>query len=136
MSARSDTLFWVQSYNAPMAFQAPRGKPVQLVYRGRTQPKLPEHPAPSGAKLRDYVGDYVSDELATTYRVELTDSGLVMNKRRGGDVRLTPLWRDDFGGSLWFTRPAEFLRDPSGRVNGLSVYIDDRSRDVRFIRRR
>ena len=136
MSARSDTLFWVQSYPAPVAFETPRGKPVQLVYRGRTQPKLQEYPTPAGAKLREYVGDYVSDELATTYRVELTDSGLVMNSRRVGNVRLTPLYRDDFGGSMWFTRSVEFLRDASGRVSGFSVYVDERSRDVRFVRRR
>jgi CubicO group peptidase (beta-lactamase class C family) len=136
MNARSDTLFWVPSYNAPMAFQTPRGKPVQLVYRGHTQPKLREYPTPAGAKLRDYVGDYVSDELATTYRVELTDSGLVMNSRRVGNIRLTPLWKDDFGGSMWFTRSVEFLRDSSGRVTGFSVYVDERSRDVRFVKRR
>ena len=136
MSARSDTLFWVASYNAPMVFQTPRGKPVQLVYRGRTQPKLQEYPTASGAKLREYVGDYVSDELATTYRVELTDGGLVMNNRRVGNVRLTPLWRDDFGGSMWFTRSVEFLRDPAGRVTGFTVYVDERSRDVQFVRRK
>jgi hypothetical protein len=135
-SAKSDTLFWVPSYNAPIVFQTPRGKPVQLVYRGRTQPKLQEYPTPTGAKLREYVGDSVSDELATTYRVELTDSGLVMNSRRVGNIRLTPLWKDDFGGSMWFTRSVEFLRDPQGRVTGFSVYIDDRSGDVRFVRRR
>jgi CubicO group peptidase (beta-lactamase class C family) len=134
-SARSDTLFWVPSYSAPIAFQTPPGKPVQLVYRGRTQPKLQEYPTPTGTKLKEYVGDYVSDELAMTYRVELTDSGLVMNSRRVGDVRLTPLWKDDFGGSMWFTRSVEFLRDLNGRVTGFSVYVDDRSRDVRFRRR-
>jgi len=29
-------------------------------------------------------------------------------------------------------RSAEFLRDGSGRVTGLSVTIDERSRDIRF----
>ena len=135
MSARSDTLFWVQSYNAPMAFHVTRGQPTQLTYRGRTYPKLEESPKPSAAKLREYVGDYESEELATTYRVELVDSGLVIQSRRHGTIRLTLLWKDDFGGSLRFMQSVEFLRNASGRVTGFSVLVDERSRDIRFVRR-
>jgi hypothetical protein len=135
MSARSDTLFWVQAYNAPMAFHSTRGQPMQLDYRGRTFPRLQEYPTPTTAKLREFVGDYESDELATTYRVELTDSGLVVKSRRHGTIRLTPLWKDDFGGSMRFMQSVEFLRNASGRVTGFSVLVDERSRDIRFVRR-
>jgi CubicO group peptidase (beta-lactamase class C family) len=135
MSARSDTLFWVQAYNAPMAFHSTRGQPMQLDYRGRTFPRLQEYPTPTTAKLREFVGDYESDELATVYRVELTDSGLVVKSRRHGTIRLTPLWKDDFGGSMRFMQSVEFLRNASGRVTGFSVLVDERSRDIRFVRR-
>jgi hypothetical protein len=48
----------------------------------------------------------------------------------------TWLWRDDFGGSAWFTRSVEFRRDAAGKVVGFSVFVDDRSRDIRFTKRR
>jgi hypothetical protein len=135
MAARSDTSFWVDAYAAPMTFRAVAGQPVRLVYRGRELPKL-EDPTPwSPAQLRELVGEYESDELKALYRVELSDSGLVMKHPRHGTIRLTNLWKDDFGGSTWFTKSVEFQRDQSGRVVGFSVFVDERSRDVRFTRR-
>ena len=78
---------------------------------------------------------HATDELKVTYRVEVGDSGLVMKHPRHGTIALTRLWKDDFGGSMWFTRSVEFQRDASGRVVGFSVFIDERSRDVRFTKR-
>ena len=135
MSARSDTSFWVASYNAPMTFQAVAGRPVQLSYRGRQHTKLEEQKPPSQAQLRDLTGEYFSEELDTRYIVALGDSGLVMRHRRHGTIRLTHQWKDDFSGSMWFTRSVEFQRDPRGRVTGFSVFIDERSRDIRFTKR-
>ena len=136
MAARSDTSFWVEAYSAPMTFQRGVGQPVRLTYRGRSYPKIEESTAPSAAQLRELTGVYESAELGTQYRVEVGDSGLLMKHPRHGTIRLTPLHKDDFGGSAWFTRSVEFRRDPSGRVTGFSVLIDERSRDVRFTRRR
>ena len=83
----------------------------------------------------DFAGEYESGELETRYRVEVKDGGLVMHHARHGTIPLTQLWKDDFGGSLWFTRSVEFQRDAAGHVVGFSVFIDDRSRDVRFVKR-
>ena len=70
------------------------------------------------------------------YRVEPDDSGLVMRHRRHGTIRLTRLWGDDFGGSMWFTRSVEFQRDArAGGVTGFAVLIDERSRNIRFTKR-
>lgn len=136
MSARSDTSFWVTAYNAPMTFRWVAGQPTQLTYRGRQFAKLDE-PAPlTSAQLREYTGDYESEELGVLYRVEQGDSGLVMRHRRHGTIRLTQLWRDDFGGSAWFAKSVEFQRDPRGQVTGFTVWIDERSRDIRFSKRR
>ncbi|HUQ82096.1 MAG TPA: serine hydrolase domain-containing protein [Gemmatimonadaceae bacterium] len=135
VAAKSDTSFWVEAYSAPMTFQSVAGKPVQLTYRGKSYPKLADSPALSPAQLRAYVGEYESTELAAAYRVELSDSGLVMKHPRHGTIALTRLWKDDFTGSAWFTRSVEFQRDASGRVTGFAVFIDERSRDVRFKKR-
>jgi CubicO group peptidase (beta-lactamase class C family) len=136
MSARSDTLFWVEAYNEPMILHAVAGQPTQLTYRGKPYLKLPESRPFSAARLKEFVGDYESDELQAGYRIEATDSGLVMRHPRHGTIALTWLWRDDFGGSAWFTRSVEFRRDATGKVVGFSVYVDDRSRDIRFTKRR
>ena len=85
---------------------------------------------------KEFVGDYESDELQASYRIDATDSGLVMRHPRHGTIALTWLWRDDFRGSAWFTRSVEFRRDAAGKVVGFSVYVDDRSRDIRFTKRR
>ena len=135
MAPRSDTSFWVQAYSAPVSFQAVAGQPVQMTYRDRRYPKLVESEPMSPAQLRELVGEYESSELDARYRVELGDSGLVMKHRRHGTIRLTHLWKDDFGSSVWFMRSVEFRRDQSGRVTGFSVFIDERSRDVRFTKK-
>jgi CubicO group peptidase (beta-lactamase class C family) len=132
--ARSDTAFWVAAYSAPMTFRVAAGQPTTLTYRGRQYPKIDERAAvPS--QLRDLAGEYESDELGTVYRLEVADSGLVMKHPRHGTITLTRAWKDDFTGSAWFTRSVEFLRDSSGKVTGFSVFIDERSRDVRFRKR-
>lgn len=136
MSARSDTTFWVEDYHAPMTFQVPASGPTQLAYRDMRVPKLEEPPPLTAAQLRDVVGEYESDELQVRYRIEMTDSGLVMRHPRHGTIALMPLRGDEFGGSTWFTRSVQLRRDDGGRVVGFSVYIDDRSRDIRFTRLR
>ncbi len=118
-----------------MTFQTVIGQPVHLTYRGRRFPKLEETAPWSPAQLREFVGEYESSELQALYRVELSDSGLVLKHRRHGSINLTHLWKDEFSGSTWFTRSVEFQRDRSGRVAGLSVFVDERSRDVRFVKR-
>jgi len=135
MSARSDTAFWVDAYSTPMTFRWVQDQPTQLTYRGRQYAKLAEPTPLTRAQLAAFTGDYASEELATVYRVEPDDSGLVMRHRRHGTIRLTRLWGDDFGGSMWFTRSVEFQRDARGQVTGFAVLIDERSRNVRFAKR-
>ena len=118
MSARSDTAFWVDAYSAPMTFRWVQGQPTQLTYRGRQYAKLAEPTPLTRAQLAAFTGEYASEELATVYRVEPDDSGLVMRHRRHGTIRLTRLWGDDFGGSMWFTRSVEFQRDARGQSRG------------------
>lgn len=135
LAARSDTVFWVAAYNGAMTLHSTAGRPVHLGYRGRQVPKLDEPASFSPAQLQEFTGDYESPELQTTYRVELAGDALVMKHRRHGTIALTHLWKDDFTGSIWFMRSVEFQRDRAGRVAGFSVFIDDRSRDVRFVKR-
>lgn len=136
LSARSDTSFWVESYSSPMYFSSAASGPLELLYRARRYPKLDEAAARSTQALAEFAGDYESTELGASYAIAVSDSGLVMRHRRHGTIALTHLWKDDFGSSMWFIRSLEFQRDAAGRVSGFSVLIDERSRNLRFTKRR
>ena len=137
MTPRSDTEFWVAAYGAPIVFARPTaGRVTYLEYRGMRAPKLDDTGARAPARFEELVGDYESDELRTTYRVETRDSALVMRHPRHGSIVLTRLWKDDFASSVWFMKSVEFQRDASGRVVGLLVNVDERSRNIQFARRR
>jgi CubicO group peptidase (beta-lactamase class C family) len=135
LAARSDTSFWVAGYNAPMFFTTNAAGLTSLVYRGRSHAKRPDSTSLSASALAEFTGEYESAELGTVYGVEVSGAGLVLQHRRHGTIPLTRLWNDDFAGSAWFTRSIEFSRDASGRVIGFSVFVDERSRDIRFVKR-
>lgn len=138
MSPRSDSSFWVSAYRDMMTFTTPRQGPSVLMYRGQRRPRLDEGAASTSRTLSDFVGEYSSEELGTTYRVVVGDSGLVMHHYRHGPIPLTRLWKDEFTGvgAARFMRSVEFVRDAAGKVTGLSVFIDERSRNIRFARKR
>jgi len=108
---------------------------VELAYRGVSHPKLAASAPWSAPALAQLAGEYVSDELQTRYRVEVRNDTLMLVHPRHGTIPLTWLWGNDFGGSAWFTRSVEFRRDSSGRVVGFAVTVDERSRNIQFIKR-
>jgi CubicO group peptidase (beta-lactamase class C family) len=133
MSARSQTEFWVEAYDAPITFQRDAsGKVTHVMYRGRRAPRVEGTSPPPSIPVAQLVGDYTSDELQTTYRVERSDGALVMRHYRHGTITLVPAWGDDYSGSMWFMRSVQFERDGAGKVTGLLVNVDERSRDIRF----
>lgn len=87
---------------------------------------------PSAAELAEYGGEYTSDEAEVSYTVLVQDGRLVMRRRPGVVIPLTPTYRDAF---VFDSPPnlALFQRDASGRVTGLSLGLG-RVRDLRFRR--
>jgi CubicO group peptidase (beta-lactamase class C family) len=135
LTARSDTSFWVDAYSAAMTFRAAPGQPTTLTYRGMQRPRLAEAAPLTPAQLADFAGEYESPELETRYRVIVRDSTLTLRHFRHGTVTLTRLWNDEYNGNASFLRSLTFLRDGAGRVTGFSITVDERSRDIRFVRR-
>jgi CubicO group peptidase (beta-lactamase class C family) len=87
--------------------------------------------APTAAQLAGYAGRYTSDEAEATFTVAETAGALVVTDRYGRALgTLSPLYPDAFDGPGFGVR---FLRDPAGRVTGLSVR-DGRVWDLRFAR--
>jgi hypothetical protein len=137
MAPRSESDFWVQDYGASMAFRrSDAGEVTHLEYRGIMAPKVEDLRPPSPTQLAELAGEYESTELATTYQIVLEEGNLVARHRRHGETGLTHAWRDDFRGNAWFLRSVEFQRDGSGRVVGLLVNAGERSRNIRFQKRR
>jgi len=137
MTAQSDSTFWVDAYGATITF--PRdaaGKVTHLVYRDQRAPRMEETAATRTVRLADYVGEYESAELQTTYIVEERAGSLVLRHRRHGTVPLTAGWDGDFTTPLWFLKSVDFQRDASGSVTGFIVNVDTRSRNIRFVKTR
>jgi hypothetical protein len=75
-------------------------------------------PPPEPLDPNPYAGAYVSEELATTYRLLVEGSGLVLRHWRHGDIPLRPAALDRFESSAWWLGSVRFERDDRGRITG------------------
>jgi hypothetical protein len=133
----SATEFRLADLDVRLRFNPAKGsrpRSIQLIGAGLDQPVLeavtPFHPAP--AALREFVGEYFSPELASTYRVDLEKQTLVLHARNLPITPLDPTIPDEFeypsmGLTLHFTRT-------SGKVNGFTL-ASGRTQGIRFKRR-
>lgn len=83
--------------------------------------------------VESYAGSYYSEELETTWTLEVMEDALVARHLMHDDLPLTPVVRDLFDAGAWFLGEARFLRDRAGNVEGLLVNAG-RIRNVRFTR--
>ncbi len=87
---------------------------------------------PGPAELAEYAGTYQSDEAETTFSAAVEDGHLVLRRRGGSAIGLTPVYPDVFEGSNGTYR---FVRNGAGRVSEMSA-IQGRVWDLRFTRLR
>ncbi|MGE3780691.1 MAG: serine hydrolase domain-containing protein, partial [Pirellulaceae bacterium] len=81
---------------------------------------------PSEQSLRDYVGEYYSDELATTYRCRVEKGKLWLRVNNRGWEPLDATVCDEFvpgDRENHDNRILRFLRDPQGQVTGMSASL-------------
>jgi CubicO group peptidase (beta-lactamase class C family) len=94
---------------------------------------LEESWTPSVTELRQYVGEYASDEAETSYRVTLEENGkLMLRGRYGRSLELLPAYRHAFTTSQG-PGLVLFRRDARGRVTTMSFGMG-RVRDLQFRR--
>ena len=95
------------------------GKPQRFkVTIGGRSPAVFEAVPPADTstdRRSEFVGNYYSDEIDATYRIELRDAGLVLLRRKFDPTPLLPVFRDGFS-SLSILGTARFTRDAGGRV--------------------
>lgn len=132
MTPTSAAKFFVQGYGSSVEFVREKsGDVTHLLYRGIRAPKL-NVPEFNPEQLKEYVGDYWSDEVRVAYRIELRDGALGVRQRSGAWVRLLPTGKDRFdadqgGGAI------EFTRNGSSEITELKV-SGGRIRNIRFDR--
>jgi hypothetical protein len=120
------------------------GEPVSLVSEwhepddeGRLEFERIELADPTSDQLQEYSGEYVSDELAATYRLAVREGQLWLRVNSRRWERLDATVRDSFIPHLRDPtdgRMIHFRRNENGKVNGLAVDYY-RVQGVEFVKR-
>jgi len=122
LSPVSETSFRASLTNATVTFAVDRDGAVTMeeIAPGGDKSTYKRMPAPKtdASTLSDYAGDYVSDELGTTWRVEPTGSALTLRRRALPDITLQPVFPDAFNAPRGVMR---FVRGDNGRVTGFVI---------------
>ena len=83
--------------------------------------------------LKEFEGNYYSEELQTIYSIVLENDALVAKHFRHSDIPLSVKSKDRFTGNKWFFDSLEFTRDENDRINGVLISGSrGRAKDVRF----
>jgi hypothetical protein len=82
------------------------------------------------AELAELKGQYWSDEAEVMLTIDIDQVLLVLKRRPDATIDLSRVEKDTYRGSIG---TITFHRDPSGKVNALSVK-QDRVWDLRFTR--
>ena len=134
----SETKYFLKVVDAQIEFQKDAdGKVNQLTLHQNQQSMVAKRFVPlkaDQANLSEYIGDYYSEELGTTYSIDLKDGKLIAQHRRNNDVLLTAGAKDTFSGNAWYFSKVKFTRDGANSVNGLTI-SGSRVRNLKFIRR-
>jgi len=116
--------FFIESLEGEVEFTTKPGGAMLLKF---TQPgsnmageRVGLEPGP-GFDLSPYPGVYWSEELETQYTILLKGTKLIASHARHGEIELVSVGKDRFAGGEWFMPSANFLRDSSDRVTGLTL---------------
>ena len=132
MTPVSPTEFWVPAYGAHIDFKGPESSPAtHFEYKHYHAPRVADLITQDDVQADVYLGTYYSDELETTYTVELRDGRLVLQHMRHGMIELSPIIPDIFNSDHWFMGEVEFKRDAAGQVAAFHA-SNYRSRNILF----
>jgi CubicO group peptidase (beta-lactamase class C family) len=129
--------FFIEQLNGELEFMAKPGGPLRLKFtqEGSTINGERTALAPWEATgLEQYQGVYWSDELETQYTIKLKSGRLTAEHVRHGEIALIPASQDRFKTTEWFMPEANFLRDSSNRVSGVTLG-GGRVKAIRFNRK-
>jgi CubicO group peptidase (beta-lactamase class C family) len=76
-------------------------------------------------QLKEYTGDFISPELATTWRISVQDDQLLARHKLQKSVRLFFTGADRFTGDQWWFQEIIFDRDNKGQIIGFRLTAED-----------
>ena len=129
--------FFIEQLNGELEFVAKPDGPMRLklTQEGSTMNGRRTALAPwEATSLEQYQGVYWSEELETQYTIALKSGKLTAEHVRHGEIALIPASQDRFKTTEWFMPEANFLRDSSNRISGLTLG-GGRVKAIRFNRK-
>jgi CubicO group peptidase (beta-lactamase class C family) len=111
LSGVSYTLVFVSKPDGSMTLEATAGTDDKATYRRMPALKL------DARALAEFAGDYISDELDVTWRIEPRAGNLVIHIGTAEDVTVQPAFTDAFSSPIGVVR---FVRS-NGKVTGLVI---------------
>ena len=121
MQAKSDSVYWIDAYNASMTFvKDKKGEVNALRYKWIKEAKKIT-PIPVDIKAFGiYTGAYFSEELFTHYTIDVTGENLMIRHMRLGDFELRPdpAMQDQFTCNIGVI---QFVKNQQGKVTGFRL---------------
>jgi CubicO group peptidase (beta-lactamase class C family) len=77
------------------------------------------------AQLKEFTGDFISQEVATTWRISIHENQLLATHKMQKSVRLLFTGEDRFTGNQWWFQEIVFERDNKGRITGFRLTAED-----------
>lgn len=93
-----------------------------------------EEPTLTAEQMREFTGEFYSDELQTNYEVTLKHGKLTIEHWRNEDVILSPIDEDQFTGDKWWVGTIKYTRDKNGEITGFNLSTTG-VRNLRFERK-
>jgi hypothetical protein len=86
--------------------------------------------------VEDLLGEYYSDELKTTYRIEIREDQLIATHFQNEKVFLVRVDGDHYFGDAWWFSEVKFIRDENDNVIGFRLDADqDSVQNVLFVKK-
>jgi hypothetical protein len=131
MKSKSDSVYWIDAYDASMTFVKDiNGDVNSLRYRWIDSAKrvIPLHVDIN--QFGNYTGKYYSEELSTEYKVDLMDGKLMLHHMRLGDFELQPdpITADQFTSQVGIV---QFVKNDQDKLIGFRL-SGGRVKNLRF----
>jgi len=131
MKAKSDSVYWIDAYDASMTFvKDVNGDVNSLRYRWIDSAKRVIPLKVDINQFSNYAGKYYSEELSTEYKVDLMDKKLMIHHMRLGDFELQPdpITADQFSSQIGIV---QFVKNDQNKLIGFRL-SGGRVKNLRF----
>jgi len=76
-------------------------------------------------QVGEYPGEYYSEEINSTYFIDIKDNSLIVRSLLNEDVHLSMIEKDLYVSDRWWFREIRFTRDESKRIDGFVIQTDN-----------